>query len=214
VSIEKKINTKRGNKEFLNMKIIGIATSPRKEQTTYQALKLALEAAAGVDDSIETELIDLAGIHIHPCQACNLCKTGVKCSIDDDFTKLLSKFEDDEIGGVIVASPVYMGSMSAVCKCFLDRSVIFRRNGFMWKDVVGGAIALGHSRNGGQELTISAIHHTMQIHDMVIVSDGAPTAHFGGTMWTHDGVANDAFGISTTTGLGKRVAELALRLKS
>jgi hypothetical protein len=49
------------------------------------------------------------------------------------------------------------------------------------------------------------------IHDAIIVGDGAPMAHYGGT-----GVGDtkiDEIGIETSKNLGKRVSELALMLK-
>ena len=48
------------------------------------------------------------------------------------------------------------------------------------------------------------------IHDAIIVGDGAPMAHYGGT-----GVGDtkiDEIGIETSQNLGKRVTELAMRL--
>jgi multimeric flavodoxin WrbA len=44
------------------MKILGISCSPRQGQTTYKALGNCLESARKVDKSIETELIELAGL--------------------------------------------------------------------------------------------------------------------------------------------------------
>jgi multimeric flavodoxin WrbA len=196
------------------MKILGIACSPRKGMTTCQSMEICLEAASAVDSTIETELIDLAGLHIHPCTACNACKKGVLCSIDDDFTPLLAKFADPAIGGIIIGTPVYMGSMTGVCKCLLDRSVVMRRNGFLWGGTVGGVLACGHSRNGGQELTITHVQAAMMIHDMILVSDGAPQAHFGATMWTANGVEADDFGQTTARGLGASVARTALQLNA
>ncbi len=195
------------------MKILGIACSPRKGMTTRQSMEICLESAKSVSPEIETELIDLAGLHVHPCTACNACKKGVLCSIDDDFTPLLSKFADPAIKGIIVGTPVYMGSMTGLCKCMLDRSVVMRRNGFLWGGKVGGVLALGHSRNGGQELTITHVQAAMMIHDMLIVGDGQPQAHFGATMWTANGVESDEFGQTTARGLGMRVARTALQLK-
>ena len=84
------------------------------------------------------------------------------------------------------------------------------RGSFRLKNKVCGAIAVGGSRNGGQESTISVIHDFLLIHDAIIVGDGEPMAHYGGT-----GVGdtkNDDIGIETSKNLGKRVAELATKL--
>jgi multimeric flavodoxin WrbA len=89
-----------------------------------------------------------------------------------------------------------------------------RRNGFRFRNKVGGVIAVGGVRNGGQELTIQAVQAALLVWDMVVVSDGQPTSHFGGTVWSShpDGVKGDTFGLQTVRNLGKRVAELAHKL--
>lgn len=194
------------------MKIVGISASARQNQSTHflleQCLQESRNSAGTLDVALETELIDLAPLAINGCIACGKCKKGVLCSQKDDFQPLIAKLADPEIVGIILASPVYMGCMSAQAKAFIDRTVLFRRNGFMFKNTLGGAIAVGGSRNGGQELTIQAIHAGMMIHDMIIVGDGD---HFGGTAWgSHpDGYAGDAAGITTARNLGKRMVEVA-----
>ncbi|MEA2064627.1 MAG: flavodoxin family protein [Gemmatimonadota bacterium] len=195
------------------MKIIGICCSPRQGQTTFQAMEVCLAAASG--DGIETELIELAGKEIGPCIACNICKQGPVCAIDDDFSELITVLSDREVAGIIIGTPVYFGSMTAQCKALLDRSVLFRRNGWLLKDKVGGVLAVGGVRNGGQELTLQAVRAAMLCHDMICVSDGEPTAHFGATIFSggQGGVEADETGLETARNLGRRVAEVALRLQ-
>ena len=193
------------------MKIIGVSASPRKNQSTCFALEQCLDEVKLASDasgkSIDVEIIDLANLKIHGCISCDACKKGLICSQDDDFQQMISKFADPDVLGIIVASPVYMGCMSSQSKAFIDRSVIFRRNGFMFRNKLGGAIAVGGSRNGGQELTIQAIHAGMMIHDMIIVGDGD---HFGGATWGKhpDGYEADSTGITTARNLGKRMVEI------
>lgn len=194
------------------MKIIGISASARKNKSTYFLLEQCLdklkESAAAAGKSLEVEAIDLAALRFQGCLACDTCKEGVMCSQQDDFQELIPKLAAPEVGGIIVATPVYMGCMSSQAKAFLDRTVLFRRNGFMFKNKLGGVITVGGSRNGGQELTIQAVHAAMMIHDMIIVGDGD---HFGGTGWANhpDGYQGDTAGITTARNLGKRMAEVA-----
>ena len=100
-------------------------------------------------------------------------------------------------------------------KIFMDRSRPLRID-FKLKDKVAGAISVGASRNGGQETTISAMHEFLLIHDAIIVGDGAPLAHYGGT--GVGGVVGDSeqdeHGIETSINMGKRVAELAIKLNT
>ena len=162
--------------------------------------------------SLEVELIDLAALKIHGCIACNACKKGVLCSQQDDYQSLIPKLADPEVVGIILATPVYMGCMSSQAKAFIDRTVLFRRNGFMFKNKLGGVIAVGGSRNGGQELTIQAVHAAMMIHDMIIIGDGD---HFGGAAWNNhtDGYQSDITGIATAKNLGRRMSEVACMLQ-
>ena len=132
------------------MKILAINGSPRKGKTTSFALAHALEAAKSVREDIETELIELGGLDIRDCIGCNKCHKPLACPLDDDFMRLLPTLTDPGIAGVIVGTPVYMGTMTGLCKSFLDRAVMLRRASFAWADVVGGVLAVGQARNGGQ----------------------------------------------------------------
>ncbi len=196
------------------MKIIGIASSPRRNKSSRFLLEQCLESAKQMameqNQPIETELIDLAPLKFRGCIACDKCKKGPTCSQDDDFQELIPLLSDPNIGGIIISTPVYMGSMTSQAKAFLDRTVLFRRNGFQFRDKIGGVITVGGSRNGGQELTCQTVHAAMMIHDMIIVGDGG---HFGGAAWSNhpDGYEGDETGIETSRELGKKVALVALK---
>ncbi len=196
------------------MKIIGISCSPRKGKTTKISLERCLGAIASDFPDIRTEIIDLAGLDVKGCIACGHCMKELKCSQKDDFNDLIPRLDDPDLGGLIFATPVYLGALSAQCKAFLDRTVMFRRNGFKFRDVVGGAMAVGGFRNGGQEAAVQQVHSAMLVHDMVIVGDGMPGAHFGGTMWSGhpDGIEKDEPGLKTILSLGQRVAQVALKI--
>jgi len=182
------------------MKIVGISCSPRKGKTTKAALEACLEAAGKAAPGIETELIELAGRKINGCIGCGKCMKKPECSQKDDFNELVPVLEDPEVCAVIIGTPVYFQCMTSQCKAFLDRCVILRRNGFKLRDKIGGALCVGNSRNGGQELTLQAVHAALLCQDMIVVSDGKPT------------IAGDEFGLKTARGLGERVAEVARKL--
>ena len=196
------------------MKIVGISCSPRKGKSTKYALEVCLQAVKEMVPDVETLLIELSDMKINGCLACGQCTKALKCSQEDDFEKIIPVLSDQGMGGMIIATPVYFGSMTSQCKAFLDRCVMFRRNGFLLRNKVGGAIAVGGVRNGGQELTIQAVQAAMLVQDMVVVSEGKPTSHYGATLWSGhpDGIEKDAFGLETARNLGKRVAEVAARM--
>jgi len=196
------------------LKIVGVSCSPRKGKSTHFALETCLSAARDSSENIATELIDLAEMKFNGCIACGKCMKKLACSQDDDFKGIISILSDPQLAGLIVATPVYFGTMSSQGKAFLDRCVIFRRNGIMLRDKVGGVIAVGAFRNGGQETAIHAVHAAMLIQDMILVGDGHTTSHFGGTLWSGhpDGFEKETAGLDTARNLGRRVAEVAARI--
>jgi multimeric flavodoxin WrbA len=191
------------------VKVIGIVGSPRQESNTEFLVKKALKSAEEL--GAQTELINLGSADIEPCIACEICKSTGECSIYDDMREILFKLTNAQ--GLIIGSPVYFGNVSAQMKTFMDRTRPLRGD-FKLKDTVSGAITVGASRNGGQETTISSIHEFMLIHDAIVVGDGAPMAHYGGT--GVGGAAGDAksdqTGVDTSVNLGRRVAQLAMKL--
>lgn len=199
----------------MNMKFIGISASAREKKSTHFLLEQCLEEVTHTSEksgsNISIELIDLAPLKINGCISCGKCKKGVLCSQDDDYQQLIPKLADPELAGIIMATPVYMGCMSSQAKAFIDRTVLFRRNGFMFRNKLGGVLTVGGSRNGGQELTIQAVHAAMMIHDMILVGDGD---HFGGAAWANhpDSYQGDTIGIDTARNLGRRMSEVALKM--
>ncbi|MDH7569840.1 MAG: flavodoxin family protein [Armatimonadota bacterium] len=197
----------RGN----GVKIIGISCSPRPGKTTAASLRVALDAAKAAGPGVEVELIELAGLRMD-----NEMTTGIPAEAGqrDDFPQVAAKLSDPRVAGIIVGTPVYFGNMSALCKTFLDRCMLFRSNNFALSNKVGGVLAVGGVRNGGQETTILSVLTALLSQEMVVVGDGRPTAHIGATVW-NDGkndVTQDEFGMSTARNLGRRVAEVALRM--
>ena len=153
------------------MKIIGISTSPRKDGNTAFIVKKALETI----ESCKTEYISLAEDEIKPCNSCNACKEKPECVIKDGMEKIYKLLRETD--GIIIGSPVYFGNMSAQCKALIDRTLVLRRHKMALKNKVLGVLAVGRSRNGGQELTAISIHNAFLIHECIIVSDQV-TAHF------------------------------------
>jgi len=194
------------------VKILAISGSPRKGKTTAAALTLALEAAKAVDpERIETELIELAGLKMNGDMAAGIA---LEAGQQDDFPEVAAKLTQPNVAGIIIGSPVYLRNVSSLCKAFLDRSASFRARGMLLSNKVGGAMAVGGMRNGGQELTLEAIHSAMFCQEMVLVGDARPTAHAGASLWNNgkDDISQDEVGLAAAKNLGRRVAEVALRM--
>lgn len=196
------------------MKIIGINCSPRKGQTTQKSLEVCLKAVHNESDDIETDIIEIADLDVRGCLGCGYCKKQLKCKQEDDFNSLIPVLSDEEVAGIIIATPVYLGTMTSQCKAFLDRTVVLARNGFLLRNKVGGVLAVGGVRNGGQELTIQAVQAAMFCHDMVCVGGGTKAAHFGAALVSNEqkGIECDEIGIETARDIGRRVTGLAMLL--
>lgn len=196
------------------MKVVGISCSPRKEKNSEFFLKITLDAVKKKEPAIETLFISLADKKFNGCVSCDFCKSNYGCSQKDDLDSVLEQLKDPDIKGIILSTPVYMGGMASQAKAFLDRTVLFRRNGFVLKDKIAAAIAVGGSRNGGQDLTLMNIHAAFMIHDMLVISDGSPTAHFGGTGWERapETPAKDQLSLDTMKNTGYRMAEMVRKL--
>jgi multimeric flavodoxin WrbA len=193
------------------IKIVAISCSPRKGQSTATSLKVCLEAAGQVSPRIETELIELAGLKINGNLAAGIpLEPGEK----DDFPSLVPRLADPKVRGIIVGTPVYFGNMSSLCKAFLDRCMAFYRDDLALRDKVAGTLAVGGTRNGGQEVTLQSVQVSLLCQEMIVVGNGRPHSRLGATLWSgiEGGVAKDEFGMTTARNLGRRVAETALRL--
>ncbi len=188
------------------MKIIGICGSPRNKSNTALALDIAMKEAEKED--IETEMIFLSEKEIKQCTHCNIC-VEKQCPVDDDVEEILQKMV--EADGIIIATPTYFADISGLLKDLIDRTLPLRRQGMKLKNKIGGAIAVGASRNGGQEHACMTIIRFMLLHEMIIVSD-QKTAHFGGigigSSKNQDAILNDETGIQTIKNIGIRVAKL------
>lgn len=200
----------------MTIKIVGVSCSPRKGKSTRFALDACLESAKQYSNDIRAELIDLSEMTINGCIACGKCNKELTCSQEDDFIKLIKVMTEPKVCGLIIATPVYFGTMTSQAKAFLDRCVMFRRNGALLRNTVGGVIAVGGFRNGGQETTIQAVHAAMLIQDMIVVGDGFNTFHYGGALWSGipGGYEKDDFGLETAKNLGKKVSDIALKIHS
>jgi multimeric flavodoxin WrbA len=91
----------------------------------------------------------------------------------------------------------------------MDRTVLFRTAGrFELSGKVGAGIACGGFRNGGQELTLQAMHTYFLQQDMLAIADGPRYSHSGAAVVGR--AAEDEIGLRTVENLARRVAR-ALR---
>lgn len=192
-----------------SVKIVGLVGSLRKGKSTFKAMELAMESAKTVSPAISTEIIELSGLNLDPYIA-----VGAKSSDrPDDFPGVREKLEAPNVHGILMCSPVYMGIVSSPLKALFERMVAFRSGGFPLRNKVGGAIAVGGGRNTGVELILQQLIMFMLSQGMILVGDGKPGDHWGGTIQSQgDELGKDEGSLNTIRGVGKRVAEIALRM--
>ncbi|HOD81896.1 MAG: NAD(P)H:quinone oxidoreductase [Planctomycetes bacterium ADurb.Bin126] len=189
--------------------VLGVACSPRMGKSTATAVQAALAAAEGFHSRIRGKLIDLGGMTVSGWVGG--AKPDQPAEVNDDFAKLLGDLKDPRVAGVIIGSPVYFRSMSALCKAFLERLAALRSPKLLWANKPLGALAVGGFRHGGQELVVEQIQTAMLCQEMLIVG-GKPKAHQGATLWNSqdDDITKDELGMDTARKLGMHVAEVAL----
>jgi multimeric flavodoxin WrbA len=183
------------------MKILGISGSPNENGNTAYAVQYALEIMR--KDGFDTRYLTLADKEIHPCVGCWKCTKTGKCQFDDGMTEIIEAMR--WCNGLIIGSPVYFGLINGQIKVMMDRCVLIRayNSAFGMAGKVGGGIACGAFRNGGQELTLQCIHTFLLQQNMMVVSDGFPYSHSGATIVGN--TQEDALGLKTIENLAKNM---------
>jgi len=101
----------------MKTKIIGISGSPRRDGNTEILLDRVLDAAKNKGADVKKFVLN--ELKFSACQECdNIRKDGI-CIVQDDWQKIFAEIEDAD--AIVLASPVFFGSVSAQTKMFIDR---------------------------------------------------------------------------------------------
>lgn len=188
------------------MNVLGICGSPHPAGNTAFALRYALEVIE--KQGIETTYLSLHDKAIAPCRGCFSCRSG-ECVQKDDMAAVIEAIR--RCNGLILASPVYLGLMTGQMKVMMDRTVLLRAGGqFELSGRVGAGIACGGFRNGGQELTLQAMHTFFLQQDMYAVADGPRYSHSGAAIVGR--ASEDTVGLATVENLALRVVKAVRQL--
>ncbi|MAF86206.1 MAG: FMN reductase [Pseudomonas sp.] len=186
------------------MQVVGIAGSPRKKGNTEILTTHTLKAIA--EEGLATELIPLTGRDIRPCNACMFCRQEERCPIKDDMFPIYLKMKAAD--GIILASPVYYGSATALIKGLMERTgYISRHNGEPFSGKVGGPLVV--ARRVGHNFTLAQLTFWFQILGLVVS---------GSTYWNialareKGEVLDDEEGMRTAWNFGKNVARIVKML--
>jgi len=120
--------------------------------------------------------------------------------------------------GIIFASPVYNGGVSAQTKAVVDRCrAMVAADPKIFRYKVGIAIAVGGDRAGGQELALQQIMTFYILNGMMPMSGGFFGANLGATFWSKDtleGVKSDEEGFRSLEKTVKKFSELLKGVES
>lgn len=193
------------------VKVLGLSGSPRQGATEY-VVEQALKEIANIL-GIETEMLLLRGKRIQPCNHCDHCRREKSwCRIDDDVQALLQAFIQAD--AYLVASPVYAYTTTPQLQAFFSRMrPCFHVYPQALRNKFGAAVAIGGTRNGGQEMTVNTIINLLMSRGINIVSNEVG-GYAGGKVWSKDrkeiGAAEDVIGMETVLSLARKLAEVAL----
>ncbi|MEM3700625.1 MAG: flavodoxin family protein [Candidatus Bathyarchaeia archaeon] len=94
------------------MKILGICASHRKSGGTYRLLEEAMKGAKEENQTVDTEIIELAGLKISPCiatcaydETAGCAKQPFECNLKDDLQLVFEEIK--QANGILLASPRY-----------------------------------------------------------------------------------------------------------
>ena len=182
------------------MKALGISGSPRKDGNSMLITNHVLKAVS--DEGIDTELISLAGLNIRPCVACMSCLKAERCVLDDDLMPIYEKMKAAD--GIILTTPVYFGSATALIKGLMERTgYVIRNNGSSFKGRVGLPLVVG--RRGGLTFTMAQMTCWFQTLEFYL----SGVAHWPIAVGNDRGaVADDKEGMDAAWNVGKSLAFL------
>lgn len=199
-------------------RLLFVCGSPRMASTAY-AVEEAKKGAEAVGNT-EVTVLSLKDKKIAPCIGCNACvaRNVTKCVVyEDDMGEWNRDFFTYD--GILIGSPVYSMGITPQLTAFLSR---FRAEYLNQKDdplirmyQPGAALAVGGTRNGGQETAIAAIHGFYHTQGMPIVNGGLGI-YGGAAVWSRDrmaaGAAEDEKAMGNARLLGRKLALTAKAL--
>jgi multimeric flavodoxin WrbA len=189
------------------MKVVAFNGSARKGGNTEQLINYVFEELE--KEGIETELVNIAGLHPHGCIACYQCfkNKDHRCVVEIDcINECIEKMEAAD--GIILASPTYFADLSSDLKALIDRTgMVSRANGDMYKRKVGAAVVA--RRRAGAIHAFDSINHFFTIGQMITVGASYWNIGVGGAKGE---VTEDEEGIATMLNLGQNMAWLLKKI--
>lgn len=100
------------------MRILALAGSPHRPSNSEALMQAAIDAASETG-GVEVQAFNVARMAISPCRACGGCDETGLCVVRDDMQQIYPLLRRAD--RLIVASPIFFGSVSAWMKAVFDR---------------------------------------------------------------------------------------------
>jgi multimeric flavodoxin WrbA len=189
------------------MRLLGIVGSPRKNGNTEILVKEALKVAT--EAGWQTDLFLMSEKEVAPCQHCGTChKTGA-CQIQDNMQELYKLM--DQADGIIFASPVYFGTVTAQMKAIMDRTfALLGRHSL--RDKIAGAIVA--TRRVGAIQARTLLYSFCISHGMLVAGGAIGYGREKGDVLTGVGGGINASALDEARMVGNSIVSLGRRLST
>ena len=152
-------------------KVLGVGGSPRKGGNTDILVRHLLKGAR--NEGAATEEVQLRDYHFQPCIGCERCRKDKRCTGLQDGMQLIYPMVQ-EASGLVLVSPIYSYSVTALMKSFIDRLYCFydfsdQRPGY-WssrladqgrKAIVAVVGEQASREEGGMDLTLEVMRRSI-----------------------------------------------------
>lgn len=196
------------------IKLLAVVGSPRKKGSSEYLLSQAMEGAQATGP-VETRMFHFGMKKVAACNGCFKCTESGECIIPDDFSEFFAFWLWAD--AIIYSIPVYHMLPPAQLISAIDRlgNVMYA---YLNKKLprflkVGGIIAQGSSRFGGQQIAIQWLAEHLIINNCLVVSGDTPESYLGvsgyAPTWEKGSIKSDKIAIQASKILGQRIAETA-----
>ena len=155
-----------------NPTIVAVNGSPHAGAgNTSMMLEMLRDPLA--QEGFQLDVINLAEHEIEYCYGCAFCLEKGKCWIDDDHRSIVKRLLAAD--GVVMASPVYVFSVTAQMKAFLDRSLAYgHKPRSSWKPGLAVCVSagLGETEVGDYLADILRIYGGFPVGTLTAISVG------------------------------------------
>ncbi len=97
--------------------VLAVSSSPRRNGNSELLLQSFNKGVQEEGWSVNT--VRISDLEFGPCKACDGCAATGECILQDDMQSIYPMVAS--AGAMVIATPIYFGSMSAQLKMFIDR---------------------------------------------------------------------------------------------